>query len=89
MWRGAKLQGKIQKISSPEPVLSHKMYKFLAKMNQNVPIPHHGKKNVNLIPCRELLDRKKLIVRPKEFLRDTAMPRLIRPNSVSGINVLD
>ena len=89
MWRGAKLQGKIQKISSPEPVLSHKMYKFLAKMNQNVPIPHHGKNNVHLIPWLELLDRKKLIFRPKEFLQYNAMPRLIPPNNVSGINVLD
>ena len=38
-----------------------KVYKFFAKMNQNVPIPCHGKKNVNLIPRRELLARKSLI----------------------------
>ena len=39
-------------------IFLQKMYKVLAKMNQNVPIPCHGKKNVNLIPRRELLARK-------------------------------
>ena len=38
-----------------------KVNKALAKLNQNVPIPCHGKKNVNLIPRRELLARKSLI----------------------------
>ena len=37
------------------------VYKFLAKMHQNVPIPCHGAKNLNLIPCQELLARENLI----------------------------
>ena len=37
-----------------------KMYKFLAKMNQNVPIPHNGVENVILIPLRGVPAKKKI-----------------------------
>ena len=47
-----------------------KMYKFLAKMKENVPITYHGKENVNLILCRELLARKKF-----DFLTQGILPR--------------
>ena len=37
-------------------------------MNQIVPIPCQGKKNVNLIPHQELLARKKLIFSTRGIL---------------------
>ena len=74
MWRATTRPGKIQKNSSLGPVSScqsvqilAKMYKFLAKMNQNVPFPCHGQKNVNQIPPQELLGRKNLIFLSEEF----------------------
>ena len=55
--------------SRPARTFPAKMYKFVAKMNPNVPFPCHGQKNVNQIPPQELLGRKNLI-----FLSNYSVP---------------
>ena len=49
------------------------MYKFLAKMNQNMPIPSHGEENVILIPQRDVPARKKFFFQLEEFLQDPTL----------------
>ena len=57
-----------------------KMYKFLAKMNQNAPIPHNGEENVNLIPLRGVPAKKKFPFSTRGILEG---PCPIPPNAVS------
>ena len=74
-------------MSSLGPVLSPqnvqifaKMYEFLKKMNQIVPIPLH----VIVIPCRDTLARKNLVFIPEEFFPPPATPALFPPKAVLG-----
>ena len=70
----AGLVRKKSKFSSPGPVVSRQnvqiltiMYKFLAKMLQNEPIPCHGENKVKIFFDGAPLARQNLVFRPEEF----------------------